>query len=93
MVNIEITNLFHKVIKYPLITEKVITEIESKKKITFIVEKNASKSLINHAISNYFNVEILSINTSNTSKGLKKAIVTFKETEQATEVAVTLGVI
>ena len=84
---------FFKIVVYPLITEKSVTGVELRNQVTFIVDLSASKRDISRAIREYFNVDLVKVNTMITPKGLKKAIVTFKTREGATEVAVALGII
>ena len=84
---------FHKIIYYPLITEKAVTGVELRKQVTFIVNPKATKTDIKRAIKEYFKVDVAKVNTMNTPKGLKKAIVTFKTKDDAMEVAVALGIL
>lgn len=84
---------FFKVIKYPLITEKSVMEVEALKKITFIADEKSTKREIQRAVEKYFGVDVAKVNTLITPKGLKKALVTLKTKDQATEVAVSLGII
>jgi ribosomal protein L23 len=84
---------FFKVVKYPLITEKSVMEVEALKKVTFIVDGKATKRDVLRAVGGYFDVEVAKVNTLITPKGLKKAIVTLETRDQATEVAVALGII
>lgn len=86
-------DLFYKVIKTPLMTEKAILQIEKLGKITFIVDINANKKLIKDVIEKRFNVKVHKVNTLITPKGEKKAIVTFKSIDEATRVAVALGIL
>jgi len=86
-------SLFHRVIKYPLMTEKALTELELKGKLTFIVDLNANKKMIKDAVEKYFRVKVVKVNTLITPEGLKKAIVTFKNVDEARKVAISLGIL
>jgi len=84
---------FHDIIKYPLMTEKAITELELRGKVTFIVDLKANKKLIKDVIEKYFEVKVKKVNTMITPKGLKKAIVTFENIDDARKVAIALGIL
>ncbi len=84
---------FYKVIKTPLMTEKAVLQIEKLGKVTFIVDINANKKLIKDIIEKKFGVKVKKVNTLITPKGEKKAIVTFRSIDDATKVAVALGIL
>jgi large subunit ribosomal protein L23 len=81
------------IIKYPLSTEKVIREIEAENKLSFIVDRHATKADIKHAIEQLFNVKVAKVNTQNTIKGRKKATVTLRKEYLASDVSADLGLI
>ena len=89
----EAESLFHRVIKYPLMTEKAITDLELRGKIAFIVDMNTNKKMIKDAIEKYFKIKVKKVNTLITAKGLKKAIVTFESIDEARRVAISIGML
>lgn len=77
---------------YPLTTEKAIKAIEAENKITFVVEKKATKPEIAKELQENFKVKIISINLQ--IKGNKKiAIAKLKAETPAIDVATRLGII
>ncbi len=52
-----------QIIIKPVITEKADALSEKKGQYTFVVDKNANKIEIKKAISDMFNVQVLSVNT------------------------------
>jgi len=86
---VEIAN---KVILHPYITEKTFELVETEKKICFIVEKTASKSVIKNAINTLYEQKVLSINTARTIYG-KKAFVEFESVDVARDLATKIGML
>ena len=78
-------------LKYPLSTEKAIRLIESDNIITFIVDKNATKSKIKQEMKEKFNAQVDSIRTQITKKG-KKAYIKLKPETLAIDIATLLGI-
>jgi len=67
------------ILKKPLITEKANMLTDKLKKLTFVVEKTATKDQIKSSIEKLYNVEVTSVNTmryagklkaKNTKKGM-----------------------
>lgn len=81
-----------KVIKYPLVTEKAIRLMERENKLTFVVDRNASKKDIKEAVEKIFNVKVEKVNTLITPRGEKKAYVKLSKEYKAIDVATKLGV-
>lgn len=79
------------IIKYPLSTEKSIRLMESENKMVFIVDPKVDKTEIKKELEQRFNVKIVSVNTANDSKGLKKAYVKFSSESPAIDLATKLG--
>ena len=65
---------------HPLVTEKAMVLLENKESIKAALEKNFGK-------------KVASINTMMTSKGTKKAIITFEENNAAEEILSQLGIV
>ena len=78
---------------HPSVTEKAMVLLENTNQLTFIVEKEATKSEIKAAVEKNFGKKIESINTMMTSKGNKKAVITFVEDNSAEEILSQLGIV
>jgi large subunit ribosomal protein L23 len=83
----------HKVIKYPLMTERSVNMIENENKLVFIAHRKANKKDIVTAVQELYEVEIESINTLITRKGEKKAFIKLKEGYDASDIAIRLGIL
>jgi large subunit ribosomal protein L23 len=81
----------YKVIIRPLVTEKAVSLIERENKLTFIVDRRATKQDIKRAVEEMFNVKVEKVNTLITMRGEKKAYVKLKPEYSASEVAARLG--
>ena len=78
---------------YPLVTEKAMVLLENSNQLSFIVEKEARKASIKAAVEKNFGKKIVSINTMMTSKGNKKAVITFEDKNSAEEILSQLGIV
>lgn len=83
----------HDIIKYPTMTERSVYMIENENKLIFIVNREATKSQIAHAIKELYQVEAKEINTLINRQGEKKAFIKLKEGFSASEVAIKLGLL
>jgi large subunit ribosomal protein L23 len=81
----------HKIIKYPLTTEKSVRIMESENKLTFIVSLKSSKQEIKKAVETLFKVKVFDIKTMVSPQGLKKAYVRLSPETPAIDVATQLG--
>lgn len=81
-----------QIIKYPLSTEKSVRLMESDNKLTFIVDKKATKTEIKKAIEEMFKVKVKNVNTT-IQRGEKKAYVKLSAETPAIDVATQLGLI
>jgi large subunit ribosomal protein L23 len=81
----------YKVIIRPLVTEKAVSLIERENKLTFIVDRRATKADIKRAVEELFNVKVEKVNTLITMRGEKKAYVKLKPEYDASEIAARLG--
>jgi len=81
-----------KAIRYPFITEKATLHIDDDNKLHFMVDINTTKIEIQREVEKLYDVNVADINTMITSKGKKKAIVTFREAGTASELASRLGI-
>ncbi len=82
-----------EVIKYPLMTERSVTLIESENKLTFVVNLKATKKDIRRAVEELYDVEVESVNTLISSKGEKRAFVKLYIEFNASDIAVQLGIL
>lgn len=80
------------VIRYPLVTEKAMNDMDFLNKLQFIVDIDATKDEIREAIATQYDVEVVKVNTQVTMQGTKKAIVTLSPDDDAQEVASRIGV-
>ncbi|ASJ02224.1 50S ribosomal protein L23 [Thermococcus profundus] len=81
----------YKIIVRPVVTEKAVSLIEKENKLTFIVDKRATKQDIKRAVEAMFEVKVEKVNTLITMKGEKKAYVKLKPEYNASEVAARIG--
>jgi len=80
------------VLKYPFVTEKAMMMLESQNKLQFLVEREATKHQIAKEIEKSFGQEVKSVRTVMTTKGQKKAVISFKNDKAAEEVLSRLGI-
>ena len=83
----------HKVIKYPMMTERSVNMIENENKLVFIVDRRANKDDIKAAIKELYEVDATTVNTLITNKGEKKAFVKLSDEYDASDVAIRLGIL
>ena len=81
----------HKIIKYPISTEKSIRLMESENKLIFKVDRSAKKSEIKKAIEELFKVKVEKVNTLIDTSGEKRAYVKFSQDTPAIDIATNLG--
>jgi large subunit ribosomal protein L23 len=79
-------------IRYPLVTEKAMNDMDFQNKLQFVVDSDASKPEIGAAVEEQFDVAVADVNTQNTMDGVKKAVVRLSEDDDAQEVASRIGV-
>ncbi|WP_297503282.1 50S ribosomal protein L23 [Thermococcus sp.] len=81
----------YKVIVRPVVTEKAVAIIENENKLTFIVDKRATKQDIKRTVEEMFEVKVEKVNILITMWGEKKAYVKLKPEYSASEVAARIG--
>ena len=81
----------YKVIVRPVVTEKAISMVERENKLSFIVDKRATKPDIKKAVETVYEVKVDKVNIVITMKGEKKAYVKLKPEYSASEVAARIG--
>jgi len=82
-----------KTLLYPHLAEKSMNMVEFQNKLTFIVNKGATKGEIAEAVEKGFDVEVKSVNVEVTMKGRKKAYITLMPKHSAADIATRLGMI
>ncbi|MFX0141241.1 MAG: 50S ribosomal protein L23 [Candidatus Hodarchaeota archaeon] len=84
--------IFYRIIKKPLITEKTFDLIEKENKLVFLVNRTANKSQIKRAIERIHNVKVVKVNTMITTQGEKKAFIKLHPDYSAQDIAIDLGI-
>lgn len=82
-----------KALRFVLMTEKCVRQIELKNEITFIAHRGASKKDIADAFETVFESKVHHVKTVIDQKGRKKAYIRLAEPGQAGEIAIKLGII
>ena len=81
------------VLLYPHLGEKSMGMVEFQNRLTFIVDRRATKGDIAKAIEEGFHVEVKKVNVEITMKGKKKAYITLTSKHSAADIATRLGMI
>jgi large subunit ribosomal protein L23 len=84
---------YYDVVEYPVITEKAVDLISTQNRLTFIVNKKATKRQVKEAVEKLYNVKVKTINTLVDRKNRKKAFVTLNKAFNAQDVANKLGIL
>lgn len=79
-------------LRYPLVTEKAMNDLDFENKLEFIVDIDATKDEIATATADRFDVVVESVNTQITPKGRKKATIELSADDDAEEVISRIGV-
>lgn len=83
----------YNILKFPLSTEKSIRQIEFDNKISFVVDKKATKPQIKRAVEEMFKVKVVKVNTQNSFRGQKRAYVKLSPEHLASDISGDLGLI
>ena len=73
--------------------EKAILLRENENRLTFIVNKKATRKDVKNAVESLYNVKVLKTNIMITTKGMKKAYVKLHPDYSAEEIASQFGVL
>lgn len=84
---------YYDVVEYPVITEKAVDLISTQNRLTFVVNKKATKRQVKEAVEKLYNVKVKTINTLLDRKNRKKAFVTLSKEFNAQDVANKLGIL
>ena len=91
--NIKINaDIASKILVEPYITEKTFNFIEKENKLVFIVHSKSTKKQIIESMRVIYESDVSEVNTFNTIRG-KKAIMKFKNTDGARQLATNLGLV
>lgn len=80
-------------LKYPFVTEKAMMMMEREQVLQFLVRREATKGQIRREIEKTFDKKVTSVRTLMTTKGEKKAIVSFEDEKAAEEILSRLGIV
>ena len=80
-------------VQYPLLTEKAVSIIDKENKITFIVDRNATREEVKKEVEDRFGVKVDKINMMITPKSQKKAVVRLAKEYSAQDLATHLNII
>lgn len=83
----------YDIIKFVLMTEKAVQNIEFSNKLTFIIHRDTTKDDVKKAVESAFEKKVDYVNTVMDQKNRKKAFVKFSEEGAAGEIAIRLGII
>lgn len=79
------------ILKYPHLSEKSISNVETQNKIVFIVKSGSKRKDVKKAVESTFDVKVKKINMLTTTKGQKKAYIRLKAEYSALDIATRLG--
>lgn len=80
----------HKIIKYPLSTEKSIRLMESQNTLVFVVDIDADKAMIKNAVEEMFKAQVENVRVY-AQNGEKRAYIKFSNDSPAIDLATKLG--
>ena len=80
-----------EIIKHPVTTEKAVRLMQTENRLTFIVDRKATKEEIKKALEELLKVKIDKINSLITSSGNKKVYIKLSKENPAIDVATKLG--
>merc|ERR1712054_293534 len=83
----------HKVILYPVTSDKNVQRMENENILTFIVALNANKSQIKKVFENLLSVKVRSVNTMVRPDGKKKAYIRLTANHDSLKVASKIGIL
>ena len=89
----ELSKQFYDIVRKVVVSEKTTRMIEFENKIVFEVVRDASKPMIKLLIENEFGKTVSKVNTVNGIDGKKRAIVTFKDDNVASDLSSELGLV
>ena len=82
-----------RITRTPLSTEKHIRLIERENKLSFVIDKNATRDQVKREIEERFKTKVWKVNTLTDTKGRKRAYVSLLEEGAALDIATDLGLL
>jgi large subunit ribosomal protein L23 len=82
-----------EIINFPLMTESASLMVEKDNKLIFVVNRNAGKADVKHAVEVLYEVKVKKVNLLITPQGVKKAFVKLTPEYRASDVAIKLGIL
>merc|ERR1712076_367687 len=83
----------HKLILYPVTSDKNVQRMENENTLTFVVALNANKSHIKKSFETLLNVKVRSVNTMVRPDGKKKAYIRLAQNHDSLKVASKIGIL
>merc|ERR1711953_760654 len=87
------TNDPHKIILFPVTSDKNVQRMENENILTFIVALSANKSQIKKTFENLLSVKVRSVNTMIRPDGKKKAYIRLAQNHDSLKVASKIGIL
>jgi ribosomal protein L23 len=81
------------ILKYPLSTEKTITNIGKQNVVAYIVDSRATKPQIKKEFETIFGVKVSNVRTINAPTNIKKAFITIGKGHRAEDIAKRLKLV
>lgn len=82
----------HDVLRHPYVTEKAMMQMEWENTLDFVVHDDATKPQVKWAFEELFHVEVASVRTRWTPRGVKHAVIKLTPDHSAEEIAMEIGV-
>merc|ERR1739849_48634 len=83
----------HKIILFPVTSDKNVQRMENENILTFIVRLSANKSQIKKTFENLLSVKVRSVNTMIRPDGNKKAYIRLAQNHDSLKVASKIGIL
>lgn len=84
-------NNSYNLVKYPIVTEKAVMQLNRENKLLFVVDMKAKKSSIKKAVEDIFGVKVMDVNTFISRRGQKRAYVKLSKETPADDIMTKLG--
>lgn len=80
-----------EIIENPHLTEKAMDKVDEENTLVLMVDIDASKTQVEDAVEEIFDVTVKKVNTTITPQAKKKAFIRLSEMDDALDVATQLG--
>lgn len=81
-----------KILLYAMMTEKCMSISERENKLVFRVDIESNKKQIKDAVAKQYKVNVVSVQTEITARGIKKAYVRLAKENKAADIVANMGV-